>query len=421
MENKTKFINLNGKGIFSSGDSHIEKPFTVQREFSYTLIFVQEDEPEDLFSYQFDISAIWSLSGQLEDGRDILADQLMVAKTGGIEKYIEFTPLASVVIGQSSHSPILEVRYPLVGMFDGEFSIEEFGWTIEVLKSDDNASNTKRQSEAWRVPMEGLTLRLKKTRTTLDEYHEKAREIMLLLSLATGNGVTSYRQIAYFDAQRTMEVWCKMTGDAFGPGAVVPDFQFGQFLKQVLPVWRQWRPDIKSQARLAIIYINLSGAGYLDIRLFQISQAWEFLATSWMQKDKLSDSECDLRKRIMASYHDWKNEHPKADPTGNWGSRITFPFKWPMARRQIESLAESGRINLSKIGLDFEALKKTRDSVAHTGKMTANQKGNYQLLAAAQFGLQLLLLAKLGYSGLVVTAKDGIKGSVPIDEYFQGW
>ena len=140
MNTETQNICLNGKGIFSSGNCQIEKLFTVQREFSRTVFSVQEDEPKEVFSSQFNISVLWSLSGQLEDGRDIFADQLRIAKTGVIDGYTEFTPLASVVIGQSCHSPLSEAQYPLVGMFDGEVSLEDSGWIIEVLKSDINTS-----------------------------------------------------------------------------------------------------------------------------------------------------------------------------------------------------------------------------------------------------------------------------------------
>lgn len=418
MNQETKYINLNGKGIFSSDKCQFEKYFTVQREFSHTVFLIQEDESNEAFSSQFDISELWSLSGQLEDGRNICAERLMIAKTGGTDRCTEFLPLESVVIGQTNTLPLLEAQYPLVGMFEGEFSIEDSGWTIEVLKSNVNTGNAKRQSDAWRIPLEGLTLRLKKPNSTLNEYHEKAREIMLLLSLGTGNGVTSYRQIVYLENQQTMEVWRKYIGDEFGPGAIVPDFRLGQFLAQVLPVWRQWEPEKKSQTRLAIIYINLSGTGYLDTRIFQISQAWEFLAASWVPKGKLSNPECDLKNKIMSIYRVWKKEHPNIDPNGAWGGRITFPFEWPLAKRQIESLAESGRIHLSKIGLDLEALKVTRDRVAHTGKMASDQKGDYKLLAAAQFALQLLLLAKLGYSGLIVTENKGYKDFVHIENFF---
>jgi hypothetical protein len=214
-----------------------------------------------------------------------------------------------------------------------------------------------------------------------------------------------------------------MTGDEAGPGHIVPAFRLRQFLKQALPVWRQWKSDKKSDVRLAITYINLSATGYLDTRLFQISQAWEFLATAWIPKGKLNDLESNLRKRIKSSYREWKKEHPEADPKGYWGSRITFPFKWPIAKRQIESLADSRRIDLSKIGLDLEVLKEARDRVAHTGKitgqMTSNLNDTYKLLAAAQFGLQLLLIAELGYSGLVITSNEGWKSNVPIEKFLK--
>lgn len=421
MTHQPKFTHFNGKGIFTSGNCRIETDFTVQRQLSHTLFIIQGDDPAKAFSRQFRNSELWSLSGQLNDGWPILADKLILTKTEGIDGYAELSPSAGVVIGRSSPSPLVEVRYPLVGMFNGKFSVEDSGWTIEVLDSDENASLAERQSKLWRVPTEGLTLRLTKTQTTLDEYHEKAREIMLLLSLAIGNGVTSYRQIADWGVQGTMEVWRQMIGDEIGPGPIVPDFRLGQFLKQVLPVWRHWKSDKKSETRLAVTYINLSGTGYLDTRLFQISQAWEFLATSWMPKGELSDLESDLRKKIKSTYREWKKEHPKADPEGYWGSRITFPFKWPAAKRQIESLADSKRVDLSKIGFDLELLKSARDSVAHVGKMpdqlTADLGDTYQLLVKAQFGLQLVLLAELGYSDLVVTAKAGWKSYVKINSF----
>ncbi len=421
MIHQPKFTHFNGKGVFSSGNCRVETDFTVQRQLSHTLFIVQGDEPVKAFSCQFSNSQHWSLSGQLDDGRPILADQLLLTKIGGIDGNAELSPLAGVVIGQSSPSPLVEARYPLVGMFDGKFSVEDSGWTIELLDSNENADLVGRQSKAWRIPLEGLMLRLAKPQTTLNEYHEKAREIMLLLSLAIGNGVTSYRQIADWGVQGMMEVWRQMTGGEIGPGAIVPAFRLRQFLEQVLPVWRQWKSDKKSEVRLAITYINLSGTGYLDTRLFQIGQAWEFLAASWMPKGKLNDLETDLRQKIKSTYQEWKKEHPEADPKGYWGDRITFPFRWPQTRRQIESLAASRGVDLSKIGLDLELLKRGRDSVAHTGKMAhemaSDRDDTYQLLATSQFGLQLVLLVELGYSDLVVTANEGWKSYVEINKF----
>lgn len=86
-------------------------------------------------------------------------------------------------------------------------------------------------------------------------------------------------------------------------------------------------------------------------------------------------------------------------------------------------MAESGRVDLAKIGLDLDLLKEARDTVAHTGKMPdemrSGRHGTYKLLAAAQFGLQLLLVAKLGYSDLVVTANKGWKSYVPIENFLE--
>ena len=326
--------------------------------------------------------------------------------------------MTGVTIGRSCESPLVETRYPLVGMFDGKFSVEDSGWAIEVFGSEENTECTEDLSKAWGIPLEGLTLRLVKNQTTLDEYNEKARGIMLLLSLAIGNGVTSYRQIADWGDQGTMEVWRQFTGDEIGPGEIVPDFKLARFLEQVLPTWNQWEQDTRSNARLAVSYINLSGKGYLDTRLFHITQAWEFLAAALMPKGVLNDTENDLRRRIKRSYREWKEENPKADPNGTWGKRITFPFEWPVMKRQIESLSESVRVDLAKVGLDLELLKEARDSIAHTGKMTDKMRTDrsaYRLLAAAQFGLQLLLLVKLGYSDLVIPANRDVKSYEPIE------
>lgn len=420
--NQAESIIFKGKGIFSSDNYRVESPFILQRQFSHTLLLIQEEDSVDPFSNQFNVSNTYSLLGQLEDGRPISADRLMIAKTGGCEGFTEIFPLDGVVIGQSNLLPLVEAQYPLVGLFDGIFSIEYAGWEIEILDSDQNSSVASRRSKQWQIPLEGLTLRLANPQKSLEEYHEKAREVMLLLSLATGNGVTSHRQIADWGDQGKVEVWRNMTGDEIGPGPIVPSFRLGEFLKHALPVWEKWDFNKKSDARLAISYINLSATGYIDTRLFQISQAWEFLATSWMPKGKLNDNESNLRTRIKASYREWKKKNPEADPNGCWGGRITFPFQWPLAKRQMESLASSRSIAFPKIGFDLENLKKARDSVAHTGKIikqtASNRNDNYLLLSAAQFGLQLVLIAELEYSGLVATSSEGWKTHVPIDNFF---
>ena len=139
MTNQSESIIFKGKGIFTSGNCRVESHFILQRQFSHTVFLIQEENSAKTFSNQFNNSDLWSLSGQPEDGRPISADQLMIARIGGSEEFAEFTSLAGIGIGRSNSSPLMEAQYPLVGMFDGKFSIEDSGWTIEVLESDQNA------------------------------------------------------------------------------------------------------------------------------------------------------------------------------------------------------------------------------------------------------------------------------------------
>lgn len=420
MIDKAQFTQYSGEGTFASGDLRIKMSFTVYLQFSHIGLEAEGDDHKNMLYLQFGKSKLWSLSGQLEDGRPINADQLL--HTGwGEEGHAEFSPLAEIAIGESDPSPPIEARYPLIGMFEGEFSIAHSGWTIMVVSSADKTDHAGRLSKSWGVPLEGLTLKITERGATIDEYHEKAREIMLLMSLSRGNGVTSFRQIVNWGDRGSMETWRRMTGHELGPGPVIPAFMMGKFLEQVLPIWEEWVPDTRSLTRQAISYINLSGKGYLDTRLFQIAQAWEFLATAWIPKGKLNALESDLRKRIKCIYREWKKEHTEADPNGIWGTRILSPFQRPVAKRQMESLATNVGIDLAAIGLDLVRLKEARDSVAHTGRMTDSLKTDrpYLLLKAAQFGLQLLLLTKLGYSDLVVTDKNGWESYEPIATFLK--
>ena len=155
MTNQPKFTRFTGKGVFTSGDCCVDMHFTVQRQFSHVVFLAQDDNHRNVLFVQFSKKQPWSLSGQLEDGRCIHADQLV--HTGwGSEGHAEFSPLAGVIIGQSNQSPPVEARYPLVGMFNGKFSVEDSGWSIEVFDSEENASCTKDLSKALAFLWRGL-------------------------------------------------------------------------------------------------------------------------------------------------------------------------------------------------------------------------------------------------------------------------
>jgi hypothetical protein len=137
----------------------------------------------------------------------------------------------------------------------------------------------------------------------------------------------------------------------------------------------------------------------------EIWQAWEILAKEWGPDVQLSPEESELKRRVKQLARDWRTEHPNLDPDGKWCERLTFAFRWPQARKQIQNLIANRKLDISKVGLDLTALKKARDSIAHTGKMPTELYKNvrlaWKLLQRAQLGLQLILLSELGYSELV--------------------
>lgn len=407
MIEEPRFRQFEGKGVLTSGHDQISVEFNLQLQFSQIILEAEVDLNARLYLLGV---PLWSLSGHINDGREIFAER--VAHVGESTKECAlFHCLEGVAIGKPKPDVFREAKCHLIGMFEGEFRVEDSGWSIAVGNSEESFVFSRDHSIRWGVPLEGLTLRISKKETTANEYDEKARDITSLLSLSMGNGVTHYKQILIRGDQDEFETWRARTGDEIGPGPVVPIERVESFLEQTLPLWNQLNANTKSDMRLAIAYINLSGTGYLDTKLFQIAQAWEFLAAKWMPKSGLSDSEKDLRNKVKCVYRDWKNRYQSADPQGYWGSRVVFPFQWASAKRQIESLADQLKVDLAKVELDLELLKRVRDSVAHTGKITEEiERGSRSpLLLAARFGLRLLLLRKLGYSDLVIDFKNQVR------------
>jgi len=145
--------------------------------------------------------------------------------------------------------------------------------------------------------------------------------------------------------------------------------------------------------------------GYLDTRLFQIMQAWEFVANSWGPRGCLSPEEKDLKQRVKATCKEWRKDHKGIDPDGQWADRIQFAFRWPKVKDAISRYTSSLGVNLASLGVDLERLKCARDSVAHTGKLpegfVSDKQETLDLLIRAQNAMQLVLLSELGYQGKV--------------------
>lgn len=352
------------------------------------------------------------LSGTLNDGRSINAGELYLTKIKspiGGSPGVEFTAIEGVSLGQSMDTLPGESRYSLTGYFDGAFSLDYDGWNIRTI-SCPNPEAAQTLAKSWRLPVEGVTLQLSREDATMDQHRDFARVVMHLLSLASGTGVSCDRHFFAWGNEE-LEIWRHWTGDEIGPGPIVPKFEMCSFLEQTLPVWQSLPPKQRKTLRLALHHINLSALGYLDIRLFHIVLAWEFLAKAWATNGVLSDPETCLRFRLLKANKEWKTDYPNFDIDGFWGSRISSLFDWPKLRDAIERHAVFFDLDLKLVGLDLDLLKKARDSVAHSGALPGYSTGHKirasDLLTTAQYCLQLLLLRMLAYQGRVYHATDG--------------
>lgn len=413
-----EFISLPGKGKFLLGDSTVESTFVLFHN-PYWIGIVAEEETLCKMAFNLiSASAPAQLSGTLNDGRQVKADLLYCTHAQiGSSPGVEFDAFEDVSIGQQKDTPPYESRYPLTGYFDGEFAFVYNGWDIKTIPCQ--SPNAQELAKKWRCPVEGMVLQLKREESTMDQYREFARDVMDLLSLASGTGVSCHRHFFTWDNEE-LEIWRHKTGDEIGPGPIIPGFEVGRFLEKTLPVWQALSQNQRRVLRLAIYDINQSELGYLDTRLFHIFQPWEYLAEEWGMHGELPESVAYLSSRLQQARRQWKKDYPNSDPHGLWGSRISSIFEWPKLRDSLERLGVSFGLDFERVGLDLNLLKTARDNVAHSGKLpedlTAPDGQGLNILTAAQYCLQLLLLRMLAYQGRVYHATGGHRTIVDIDK-----
>jgi len=368
----------------------------------------------------------WSLMGHLSDGRqvecsELLATRVRVSLGPEVQRRATLTPLRCVTVGTPQSRPPASVQYPLVGYYEGPFSLEHDGWAVSASSPGTGANVADRLRKGWGLLAQGLTLRLSGKAATLEDYERTARHVTDLLSLASGTGVTFHRYTVKWDNGDALERLGRGARDQLGPGPCVPSFAAQQFAEHALPAFSEWPQEKQDLFRLAVGHMILSGSGYLETRFMSIWQAWEILGKEWGPKAALTREEAALKAAVRQAYETWCQVNPDADPKGGelWG-RLAFAFRWLPALRRLGELADKGRLDRRSIGLDFRDLKRARDSVAHTGRIPddlyADRKAALRLLDSARFGLQLLLLAELAYTGLVETEENGWRTFVRIDE-----
>jgi hypothetical protein len=416
-----KYLILKGKGTFSHAGSSFESSFALLRNPWWIGVLAGDEHPIEALKAFVSHSGTWRLSGTLIDGRHIDAESLLQTGNPQGPHSFEFTA-QEIRIGIQSDDPPNQSLFPLIGYFDGPFSLQHREWEI-VAERGDQVERAKNLAKRWRLPIEGMSLKLMSPGASSTEHLEIAKSIMTLVSLAAGTGVSSHRHFFSWGTAE-LETWRHITGDERGPGPIVPSFNMTSYLQEALIHLDALTHERRLALRLAVNYINLSANGYLDTRLFHITQPWEFLAKAWNSESSLSEEVLYLRSRLKRALKEWRLDHVNIDPNGFWGSRVFSVFDWPKLKCEIEQLAGMFGLNLGLLGFDLDQLKNARDDVAHSGKLSEKLSGNskhaFDLLTKAQRCLQLLLLRMIGYEGHVHKPKDGWQSVVSMKQALKG-
>jgi hypothetical protein len=297
---------------------------------------------------------------------------------------------------------------------DIEFSFN--GHQIKLISNSDNSERlTKLTAE--------LELASETSSIIIDGPAEKEKlldvavDVKNLLSIAIGKRVTFDRQI-YWTGQDRSLVEMEMSKNENEGEQIIPDFEIAKYLTATLPTWTRLSKEQKNDIFIITDYLNQTRHDFIEDRILRTIQAWECSAFNWTQEPDLPNDLIDLREKIKATYRAWKNEKNYNDINGELGTRLIIPLDQEKLMLRLERLIKDSGLNTSKIKLDLKVLKDLRDQVAHTGRIKIKGSEAIKYLQPGINGLQLIILRRLGFDGMVKGEKDGWATIENIKEYF---
>lgn len=251
-----------------------------------------------------------------------------------------------------------------------------------------------------------------------EELTSLAVDIKNLLSIANGRRAI-FNKSVFWNGHDKKVIENPMAENSNNGNSIIPNFEIESYLKQTLPTWRSLKKNEQDDLFTIIDYLNQTNNDFIEDRLLRTVQAWECAAYYWIEPVELTDELKDLRSRIKQTYNSWKKELNYDDPNGELGSRLTAPFERDKLVLHLEKLIDQYGLITDKINLDLKRLKLLRDKVAHTGRIPFKGQEVIEDLKSGVFGLQLILLRKLGFEGKIYGSQDGCRSVDELSAYFQ--
>ena len=236
-----------------------------------------------------------------------------------------------------------------------------------------------------------------------------ALDIISLLSLALGENII-FDKFTFRENLLNESFEEEMVVTANKGQQIIPDHRIKQFLEKTLPIYANLSNTEKSEFLVITDYLNQTSKGYIEDRILRMAQAWECAAMYWVEeKIVLTDEILDLREKIKNVFKIWKQERNYQDINGELCKKILSSLDEETNLIKLNKLISSHKLKIEEANLDLKKIKKLRDCVVHTGKITTSgisaKEAIFILLSGIQ-GLQLIVLKRLGYDDFVNGTQD---------------
>jgi hypothetical protein len=398
MEKYPDLIVKKGVGTFSSGDTKFEGPFEITNYPEKTIIEVDVKNGVEFIS-TFISAANWTLNGLIDQGIPVTANDLQMTS---INDKLTFELLTEIKFGDAVVDIFSHAEFPLIGYYNGKIDLDLNQWHINIEELENNDSIKSIIGKRWNLQIEGLTLKLEKSGSTIENFLTKANNITLLLSLAVGNSVIFNRQLYYNNNNLVLEIWRRKAGYHFGVEPCIPNYQINNFLKNSLGSFEKWGKKKKDLFYSTVNYINSANQGFLEDRLFRLCIAWESLSTKLVKGNLPTKIELELLKEFLRTSID-NFDLPDNYDKNFIKDRIVKSLDWEKLYISLITLVDHYELDYDKLHLDFKLLIKIRNDIAHFGQF----RREYPKIELADLvfynksGLQVILLLETGYNDLI--------------------
>jgi hypothetical protein len=291
----------------------------------------------------------------------------------------------------------------------------EFNYESQIIKIDFQKDKFEKHNEFNNSDYTILSInKLQKKEDSLN----LAIDLKNLLSFALGKRIIFNKQSYFLDEKETVINKEMVESSNSGP-QIIPDLEIKDFLLNSLPIWRKLSNSEKNNFYTIFDYLNQTREGFIEDRILRTLQAWECSANYWTDEVELSDDFKDLKKRISETFKHWKKETGYIDTNGALGSSYKSVLEQEKLMLRLENFISENKLNKECFNLDLKKMKNMRDSVVHQGKIDITGNSAIEILEPCIKSLQLIILKKLNYNGLIIDSKNNWRTDNNINNYFK--